>query len=441
MTVSKSVAGLLFAAGLLPAPLMAQDAAVTSAFGCKHLETLAEPRSIEGKDGFFFRIFADLRLQHTFTDETVGHLAKLSEILKQHGTTLVYVPVPTKSQAMPEHVPERAALYGYDFDVASHVYQNVIDRLRASGVVAVDLQSALRKAEADAPPFHKADFHWNSDGARLAGQAIGDMIRSLPEYQEADPTEFETTRLEQTISFSGMRKSLQTVCTDSLPAVESYAYETTAVSTDLLGGGAVDLFGENTTVPIALIGTSFSDSDVNNFDGFIQQYSSLSVTNYAITGGNQFGAILSYVTSNEFQESRPRFLVWENPIYNNLGQYGPAPWMELLAAAADSCSAVQSAEAGANTLEFEVNFKSREIPRDTVILADAQDEAVRAAAFFASDASGNRREISIRRSDRLRATGRFFVPVQAFGGSEIARLRVVLDRPSEGRPEVQLCQY
>jgi len=438
MSVAKGLTGLLFAATLLPATAQAQSNGPDSAFRCKHLETLAEPKSIEGKDGFFFRIFADLRLQHTFTDETVGYLAKLSENLKAHGTTLVYVPVPTKSQAMPEHVPERAALYGYDFAVASHVYQNIIDRLRASGVVAVDLQSALRGASPDAPPFHKADFHWNADGARLAGQAIGEMIRSLPEYEETEPTEFETRRLEKTISFSGMRKSLQTVCMDSLPPVESYAYETKEVEDDALGG-AVDLFGENTTVPIALIGTSFSDSDVNNFDGFIEQYSSLSVTNYAITGGNQFGAILSYLTSNEFQESRPRFLVWENPIYNNLGQYGPSPWMELLAASADSCVARQTV--AGNTLEFEVSFQNQDMTPETVILADARDEAVRAAAFYASDAQGNRREVAVKRSDRLRATGRFFVPVEAFGGPEISSLRVVLDRPSEGRPEIQLCQY
>ncbi|MBO6895205.1 MAG: hypothetical protein JJ866_24940 [Roseibium sp.] len=438
--LNAGIAGAFAASMFAPLPAQAVVEAPTSVFGCKHLETLAEPRSIEGEDGFFYRIFADLRLQHTFTDETVGYLAELSGVLKERGTTLVYAPVPTKSQAMPDQVPDRAELYGYDFKVAGFVYQNVIDRLRAAGVVAVDLQSALRDSTPDTLPFHKADFHWNSNGARLAGKAIGEEIKAQPEYGETDPTEFETNRLDLEISFSGMRKSLQTFCLDSLPAVESYAYETTEMASGDLGG-AVDLFGENTTVPIALIGTSFSDSKVNNFDGFIQQYSSLPVTNYAITGGNQFGAMLSYLTSNEFQENRPRFLVWENPIYNNLGQYGPAPWIELLAAAANECSAPATAVGQGNSLEFEVSLSGQDFAENAVVMADAQDEAVRAAAFFVTDARGNRREVALKRNDRLRATGRFFLPLPPFGKSEITSLRVVLDRPSEGQPAVHVCQY
>jgi alginate biosynthesis protein AlgX len=370
----------------------------------------------------------------------VAHLAELSRILKEHGTTLIYAPGPTKSQAMPDHVPERAALYGYDFEVASFVYRNVIDRLRAAGVVAVDLQGALRAADPEKLPFHKADFHWNSDGARLAGKAIGDTIKSLPEYAEVTPGEFETIRLAKEISFSGMRKSLQTNCVDSLPAVESHAYETTSVSAGQLDG-EIDLFGDSTSIPIALVGTSFSDSDVNNFDGFIQQYSSLSLTNYAITGGNQFGAMLSYLTSREFQENRPRFIVWENPIYNNLGQYGPAPWVELLASAAAECSPPVQAAGEGNVLEFEVTFEDLDVDPASVIMADAQDEAVRAVALYATDTQGNRREFTIKRGDRLRATGRFFVPVRPLGSSDLSSLRVVLDRPSEGHPTVHVCQY
>jgi alginate biosynthesis protein AlgX len=440
MAKRTALAALFLATALAAPAALADGGEPASAFGCKYLETLAEPRAIEGKDGFFYRILADLRLQHSFTDETVGYLAQLSRLLEEHGTTLVYAPIPTKSQAMPERMPERAALYGYDFEVATFVYQDIVDRLRAAGVVTVDLQSALRKSGPEEPPFHKADFHWNSNGARLAGKAIGEMIKAQPGYAETEPKRFDTRKLDLRSSFSGMRKNLQVFCKESLPPVVSYAYETTELSTGA-EAATIDLFGDQTGVAIALIGTSFSDSSVNNFDGFIQQYSSLPVTNFAITGGNQFGAMLSYLTSDEFQENRPRFIVWENPIYNNLGQYGPSPWVELLAAAADRCGPPIAESGPGSELELEVSLDGMSYGDDAVIMADARDEAVRGAAFYVTDTKGNRRGIALKRSDRLRATGRFYIPLKPLGGADISSIKIVLDRPSDGQPAVHLCQY
>ncbi len=74
---------------------------------------------IEGKDGMFFRILADLRLQHAFTEQTIDNLAAMAKALEKNGTTLIYVPLPTKSQVLPELVPARAALYGFDANIAA----------------------------------------------------------------------------------------------------------------------------------------------------------------------------------------------------------------------------------------------------------------------------------------------------------------------------------
>ncbi len=49
----------------------------------------------------------------------VDHLATMAKALEKNGTTLIYVPLPTKSQVLPELVPARASLYGFDAGIAT----------------------------------------------------------------------------------------------------------------------------------------------------------------------------------------------------------------------------------------------------------------------------------------------------------------------------------
>ena len=122
---------LLFGAALAVLAASAAPAlADASAFGCRHLEDNPTLPAVEGKDGFFFRIFADLRMQHPFTEETVSQMSALSEALKAHGTTLMYVPIPTKSVTLPTFLPDEAKLFGFDEEVASDVYAELIERRR-----------------------------------------------------------------------------------------------------------------------------------------------------------------------------------------------------------------------------------------------------------------------------------------------------------------------
>ena len=101
-------------AALLTSPALTASALAASAFGCKHLEDNPTLPAVEGKDGFFFRIFADLRMQHPFTDEVTTMMGQLSDALKAHGTTLLYVPIPTKSVTLPTFLPEEATMFGFD---------------------------------------------------------------------------------------------------------------------------------------------------------------------------------------------------------------------------------------------------------------------------------------------------------------------------------------
>lgn len=430
-------------AGLqVAAPAMADPA---SAFGCTQYEFSTTMPSVEGEGGVFYRTFADLRLQHPMDDAVMDQMGRLSTALKVRGTTLIYVTIPAKSQGMPWALPDRAALYGFDIDEATAVYDDITTRLAAAGVTAPDIMRAIQASRDGAEtPFFGADFHWSAQGARAAAQAIGAAIKADPIYATLTPKTYVSREAGVKSAFSGMRRALQGFCVDSIPAVEGMTYETvvaeSAAADGSTGGGGLDIFaggGENLP-EIVLVGTSFSDSSVNNFSGFLSEFSGLEVTNYAVTGGNQFGAMTSYLTSREFSESPPRFLIWENPIYNNLAQYGSMPMEELIAAAGTTCTtALSSIKIDDRTLRADfAGLKPG--PNDTLAI-DYGGEGPRKINFALSAAHGVVRTGVLERGDRLRATGRFYLSLGAFWTPGLDAVTVTFDRPVTETTTLSLC--
>ena len=425
--------GTIFYAG----SATAQGEPTLSGFGCSGLEQNRELAAIEGKDGVFFRINADLRMAHPFSDLVVADLAALSEALAANGTTLIFVPIPTKSVTLPDHLPPEAALYGFDLEIATRVHTDILDRLNAAGVVTVDARSAMQNAPADDLPFFKADFHWSAAGARETARAIGETIRALPGYDDLTKVTFETTHVGEDVAFSGMRRILQKQCRETLPEAVTAVYETTRVEEQGTDGG-LDLFGEaETAVPIALVGTSFSDSPINNFPGFIAEYAQLEVVNYALTGGNQYGGMLSYLTSASFQETRPRFLIWENPIYNNLAQYGDQPMRELIAAASGTCTLPLASTVTETALT--VDLSPYDLGPEDTLLVDTNRSVGLVADFVFQSAGGATRTKTIVRGDRLTRTGRFYMPLTGLWADGAQSLTFTMSEPFAAQPSIYAC--
>ena len=419
---------------------LATTAAADSNFDCYGLATDSELPTVEGKDGVFFRIKTDLRMNHPFSDQSVEQVAELSRALAENGTTLIFVPIPTKSVTMPDYLPEEAALYGFDLDIAVAVHQDILDRLNAAGVTTVDAREAMRETTDGDLPFFKADFHWSAAGARETAQAIAETIQGFPTYEELDPTQFETTPLVVGIAFSGMRRELQEHCMDTLPEAETMTYETTQTEALDLGEGGLDLFGdEEITTQVALLGTSFSDSPINNFPGFLAEYTQLEVVNYALTGGNQFGAMTSYLTSTEFQETRPRFLVWENPIYTNLAQYGDQPMRELIAAAGQTCTVPLDAQVDDTNSVITVDLTPYDLGPEDTIFFDIHQLAGTKANFQFQSHDGLKRNKIIERGERLSRTGRFYMPLSGLWADGAASVDISTSGPFTTQPSVFAC--
>lgn len=444
MTASKpflfTVAATALAGGLSVSPVAAQSNEGGSNFGCTGLEVDNELPTIEGRDGVFYRINADLRMNHPFSDQTVDQLAALSEALAEHGTTLIFVPIPTKSVTMPEYLPPHVGQYGFDLEVATEVHLDILRRLDAAGVLAVDARDAMLDTPEGELAFFKADFHWSAAGARETAAAIAETIRGLPEYADMEQTQFETTPQGVDVAFSGMRRILQRRCLTTLPEAETMTYQTSQVQSEDAGMGGLDLFGASDDgIPIVLLGTSFSDSPVNNFPGFLSEYAQLEVVNYALTGGNQYGSITSYLTSEEFEASPPRFLVWENPIYNNLAQYSDLPMRELIAAASRSCTVPLPTVIDAEAASINVDLSGFDLgPSDTIFVDTHRNVETRAAFTFVSDTEFERTKI-IERGERLTRTGRFYMPLSGLWDGGAASVHIQMTQPFLSQPSVFAC--
>jgi alginate biosynthesis protein AlgX len=407
---------------------LAAHAQSSSGFGCSAYEFSTALPSVEGKDGVFFRTFADLRLQHPMDQRTILLLGRLAEVLAENGTTLVYVTIPAKSQTMIDYLPERASEYGFDPEMAQMIYTDIIDRMSAVGIIAPDVMTALQNVEGDDRAFFGADFHWTSTGARAAAKAIAAAMKESPSFAELTPSTYESKPLGKQVAFSGMRRSLQGFCKDALPPTETMAYKTSLVESTTEQPGDLDIFaGSDVSLPAVLVGTSFSDSPINNFGGFLTEATGLDIVNYAITGGNQFGAMTSYLTSDEFKVQRPRFLIWENPIYNNLAQYGSAPLEELIAAAGATCTKSLPVTK-VDDYTVSASLEGVKISPEDAIFADFGEEGSRSASFSLETTDGITRKSKIERGQRLRGTGNFYLGMSPFRHPGFKKVTVRFDR-------------
>ena len=219
-------------------PAMAQ-----SVYGCNDLAGRHTLPAVEGADGVFYRVDPDMRNFHAFSDESIARLADLSQALASLGTTLVYVPLPTKSLAMPDQLPQAAMDLGFDPDLATTVYDEILRRLRDSGIQTVDVRAALRAAPDDQPSFFLTDYRMTSAGGRRAAQAIADALAQATGFTDLPKSLFDTRSGGMVTLASDMRSILQRHCLIALPVVQTETFVTTrfqdgqSTDTTLFGTG------------------------------------------------------------------------------------------------------------------------------------------------------------------------------------------------------------
>lgn len=271
----------------------------------------------QGKDGWFFRYAADLSDTQVISPDAVAKVAKISRILARRGTRLVYMPIPTRGLAGEQFLPSEVSDgVVYDPDLALKSHQGHVDAMRKAGVLSIDLATALKETPPQEHVFLSRDFHWTPEGARWVALQARKTFDGEASYGELPKIKFETVGTGSQTYTSKMYDALADVCGSSDNISETVnGYETKrigATADDLLGGEGSDIAG------IALIGTSFSDKEIFNFEGFLSQYLESEVANFAITGGGQFTALYKWSLTEAQKTDLPKFLLWELPIYDRL---------------------------------------------------------------------------------------------------------------------------
>lgn len=525
-----------------------QAAQAQSTYGCTDLDGFHRLPSVEGTDGVFYRVEPELYNHHPFSDETVEDLARVAQALAQSGTTLIYAPIPPKSMVMTANLPQRAFDYGFDPDIATTLYDDMIDRLQAAGVQAVNVRRALVVGAANyGAPYFKTDFRLNSLGSRIVAQAIAQQVQQSPSGFGGARSNFRSASQGIVEVDSDMRRILQRHCLIELPKTEVELFVTnntggnfvnasngfgsasnfngsnggantndaaaptaasgmtgqgtqpvaptqfTSSGTPLtnsntqFGTGSTSFsatsrpapsgtqfnagtqqtgqfatgnqqvntgaqqfasptpfsnnFGGGQGSSVALVGTEYSAEPKLNFAGFLSEMLGMPVDNYSVPGGGAFGAMSAFMTSDAFQTQRPRYLVWENPVYYNLAQYGDQPLRELMAAGGQGCRMPIPVLGSLDSNGLRADLSGLDPMQDYTLMLDTGGSNASFAQFTIISPNGASRTKSVTRRTEQGRTGRFYVPISGLLGNGSNSLEVRLNGPINGTPRITACFY
>lgn len=257
-----------------------------------------------GKNGWVFRPKKDYLEDFKITDDLVQNFQKLDKAFKAQGVELIVVMLPTRGMLHYDQIIKE----GYDVKKSRQNYQRAIDQLRKSGLNAV-----MIKEEDYHPEFyHKTDHHWSALGAKIVVEKTANIIKNIPTSQEIETVEYKT-ELAETQKFTGrFAETLKEDCDNDVEAENIETFQTYSINnTNLL----VDSFSAD----VVLIGTSNSDNNASkaNFAGALRQALSMDVDNHSISGGGYDTAMIQYLSSDDYKDHKPKFIVWEFPIYQD----------------------------------------------------------------------------------------------------------------------------
>jgi alginate biosynthesis protein AlgX len=410
-----------------------------SAYSCTGLDSQQKTAAIEGSDGIFYRVEPDMRMFNPFSDETADQMAALSKALAALGTTLIYVPVPTKSLAMPGQLPQLARDYGFDVNIATTVYLESIKKLQKRSVLAVDARLALQAPLADGPSFFPTDYRMTSAGAAREAKAIAAVIAAAPGYADLPKGRFDSSPAGKVAVDSAMRSVLQRHCLLPLPLAETDTYSSNRVQ----GSGVAKdntIFGSTgSSARVAIVGTEVDGDPVANLAGFVAKATGLETSAYAVTGGGGFAAISSYLTSSAFQDARPAFLIWANPINENLALYGDQPFAELIAAAGDNCRVPLPVMVNLQNNSVVADLTPLDAGQSYTLFLDASGAPASQAQFDFTASNGLIRTKSIFRNKDQVKTGRFYMPMTSLWPEGAQSVEITLDVPLGNAPRVMAC--
>ena len=268
----------------------------------------------DGRDGVVIGengvLFTDEELIG-YKDEAAVEAAKLELILRvkaalaAKGVGLVVALLPAKVRI------EEAALGRPWPEGPRGRYDRFLGMLAEHGVTAPDLRPALVGLEArGTPAFLRTDTHWTPAGAQATADLLAQSIlaqRLLPAQGSAVYARAEG---EEIVHEGDLLKYIPLGPLAARgPAPDRFAPPRFSLVSGGGGGGLLD----EVSVPVALVGTSYSFNPLFGFAGALQVALGADVLNAAQEGLGPVSPMVRYLGDDALAQSPPQLVIWEIP--------------------------------------------------------------------------------------------------------------------------------
>ena len=268
-------------------------------------EALGE--AVVGREGMLFTLEEFERHPHDerVLAERLDEIVRIRDALRAREIALVVAILPSKARVLSADLSARWA------ELADHHrYDEALQRLRLGSVHVVGAAESLATPGGQRR-FFARDTHWTPQGsAAVAGQIAATaeeagLLQGIDRvaYQRvSDGTAPVPGDLMRFLPVGRWRRVL------GLPEETAEVYRASQPE----GAGALGLFDE-LSIPVALVGTSFSRDPRWGFEAALKVALEADVLNVAEEGEGPFEPMRAYLSGETISEVPPRLVVWEIP--------------------------------------------------------------------------------------------------------------------------------
>lgn len=262
------------------------------------------PGVVVGTDGWLFTD-EEMTFHPDAEGETARKLAfieKVQDELREQQIALVIALVPDKSRVYREFVGRELPNYTRDR------YEAFRQALTDAGIVAPDLLAAFMRAKTGTQLYLRTDTHWTPAGAEVAAGVLaeameGGAVTGLFGSRYQTETVGQEPYRGDLLAFLPLG-TLQNRLEPQPDTLELRLTEAESSGSSLFGAQ---------TVPITLVGTSYSADERWNFTGALQEAFGADVLNLASEGRGPLPPMRDYLQSPELMNTPPSLVLWELP--------------------------------------------------------------------------------------------------------------------------------
>ncbi len=237
-------------------------------------------------------------------EQNRNYIRDVAQKLESQNIRLIILAIPSKARVYQDNLGK------YEFPAPWQTqYKELIKFLGTHDIVYADVLSTFFKLHKNAL-FLKTDTHWTPLGARLAAMKVGSVVQQKFPYMTWEQVNYKSAKTGKVIHEGDLMRYTLNGKNAEIFGLEADRFDkwqtvpTEEVNNNLLG---------DVTLPVALVGTSFSANPLWNFQGFLKEFLGADVLNAADAGLGPYETMYNYLISKAFKSNKPKLIVWEIP--------------------------------------------------------------------------------------------------------------------------------